>query len=518
MSNSKIAKNVSKIMIITIIGKLVGFLREAIVASEYGANYQTDAYTIAYIIPFIVFSIISVAISTTFIPILNEVNVNEGENKMFEFASNIINILFVLSLILCIIGMVFSPVIVNIIAPSYEGEVYILAVKLTRISMINIIFLSLNSGFMAILQTKEEFTSPALTGLMISIPVLLYIWFGIDYGVTGLTYATTFGYLLQVLIQVPWIIKIKYKHYFIISFKDPRIKKMLLLILPVIIGECINQINVLVDKMMATGLEEGSIVSLNLAAKVNNLIYMLFSTAIVTVIYPILSREAAKGKLKDFVSYINKSMKSILLILIPVTFFIIIYNKSIVSILFEHGKFDSNGVKMTSIALFYYNIGVVFYGIRDVYNKAFFAMKDTRTPMINGIISVVLNIILNLTLIDYMGIGALPLASSISSAVTTLLLYVSLKKRVKLYSIKDVLPTVYKSIVASGIFSIILYFVNNITQNLQTCFFAQVLLVLVGGLIAGVIYIISLLLLKEKEITNLYDRLVKRFILKRQTD
>lgn len=502
MKKSKIFTSIGLIMLITLIGKFVGFIKEAIIVAKFGATYQSDAYNISLIIPYIAFSLIGISITTTFIPILSDINEKKGEKKMFEFASDIINLFTLISIIIFIMGWYFSSDVVKMIAPTYEGRAFQLTVKLVRISMLNLVFLSCNSAFMAVLQVKEEFFSPALTGLMISIPILIFFLFGMPFGIEGLSYVTTFGFLLQILIQIPWMKKIHYSHRFYIDFTNENLKKMFILIVPVIVGEGVNQINVIVDRMMASSFSEGSIAALNLSAKTNNLIYTIFSTAIVTVIFPLLSKEAVSEKNDGFHYYLNRSINNMLLILIPATVFVMIFNNNIVCVLFKHGIFDDKGVYITSSTLFYYSLGLVFYGIRDICNKAFYSLKDTKTPMRNGIVGVALNIVLILILVKYFGIIGLPLAYSISAACIAILLYINLQKKIsrkldiKLFC--NITKYIFASIAMGGVDFCVYNYLIKYFHGIS----GEILLLIICFIVSLSVYLLLLILLKEREVIN----------------
>ena len=448
MGKNKVVKSASIVITITILSKLVGFFRDTLIAKAFGTTFQTDAYNMAITVPNVMFGIFGLAITTTFIPILIETYRNKGKKEMFDFANNIMNILFGMSILLCAFGWIFAPTLVKIIAPKFDGKTYDLTVALTRISVMNILFMSINSGYVAILQTLEDFTAPALVGFMLNLPIIAYILVG-NVSIEGLMVATVIGGSMQVLVQLPWLIKHKYRYKFFIDFKDKRIKKMLTLILPIVIGASVNQINAMIDKTIGSGLPEGSITALNFASKVNGLMYSIFGAAIVTVMYPTFASEANEGNMKKFKMYISKSINNINLIMIPATVGIIVLSSPVVKFVFGRGQFNQSSIEMTSIALTFYSLGVIFYGMRDILNRAFYSLQDTRTPMINGVIGVVINIVLNLILVQFMGIGGLALSTSISAFVCAMLLMYSLRKKLGNFNGKIILSSSIKIIISS---------------------------------------------------------------------
>lgn len=501
MKKNKLAKAAGIVMIVSMISRVIGFFRDALIASAFGATYKTDAYLMSLTIPNLMFNLFGLAIATTFIPILSESYSKDGKKEMFSFANSIMNILMILALVLCALGWMFTDDIVKVIATKFTGQTYDLTVFLTRISMINILFLSLNSGYTAVLQTLDEFTVPALVGIIMNIPIILYILIGNSHGVVGLTIATMVGNGLQILVQLPWLIKNDYRYSFKINFKDSKIKKMLMLIAPVIIGTGVNQINEVVQKNMASGLPEGSIAALDYANKLNMLVYFTFAAAIVTVIYPSLSRAGNLENYDEFKQHISNAVNNINLIVIPAALGLLILRVPIISVLFMHGAFDARGVEMTSTALLYLVSGMIFWGIRDVFNRAFYAIQDTTTPMINGAVGVGVNIIMSIILVKKMGIGGLTLATTISAFVSCVLLAKDLRKRIGNVNGVDMFKCGAKIMIAAGVMGICIFFIDSYLSQTLVGMKGQIVIILISMIVGIAIYTFMLLILKVKEFT-----------------
>lgn len=498
MSKNKLARAAGMLMFVTIISKLIGFVRDALVAGTFGTTYQSDAYLLSLTIPNILFNIFGMAITTTFIPILSESFSKKSKEDMFEFANTIMNILLILSVLLCIIGWINASFLVKIIAPNYSGTAYELTVFLTRLSIINIMFLSMTSGYAAVLQTLDEFTAPALVGVVMNIPIIIYLLSNSRYGIKGLTVATIIGNGIQILIQLPWLIKHGYKYKFRINFKDNRIKKMFILIAPILIGTGVNQINTFVDRMMASGLAEGSIAALDFSNKLTTMLYFTFASAVATVVFPSLSRFGGSkeyGKLRD---YASRSINCVNLLMVPSVMAMTVLRVPIINVIFKHGVFDNRGVEMTATAMLYSSVGMIFFGVRDILNKAFYAVQDTRTPMINGVAGVILNIISNLLIVRHMGIGGLTLSTSLSAMITSVLLIKDLRKKIGGINGRELLISSVKIIIASTIMGIVIFIFNsrfNLMQGLKR----DILSLLICTIVGTLVYVILLIILEEKE-------------------
>ncbi|MCM8711286.1 murein biosynthesis integral membrane protein MurJ [Clostridium sp. SYSU_GA19001] len=512
MTKSKLSKIAGILMIITIISKLIGFVRDALIASSFGASYQTDAYTMSLTIPYMFFELFGLTITTTFIPILSESYIKKGKKEMFNLANSILNILIIITIFASILGWLFAPIIVKMLAPKFNEVTYNLTVQLTKLSIINILFLSLNSGLTAVVQALDEFVSPAIVGIVMNIPIIFYIIFGKSHNIVELTIVTILGNAIQILVYLPWLIRNRYKYKFYINLHDSRIKKMLYLISPILIGIGVEKINSIVNRIMASGLAQGSITALDYANKVNYMVYFTFAQAIITVIYPSLSREGASENLNQFKQYLIKAFNSINLLMIPCSVGMLVLRIPIINILFKHGSFDDRAVNMTSTALLYLVIGMIFYSIRDVGNRAFYALQDTRTPMINGIFGVIINIILNITLVNIMGIGGLTLSTSISAIVTSILLIYRLRKKIGSINLSGTLKSLGKILLASIVMGTVInilriYISNNIT-GLKADLFIVALSIFLGIFVYGII----LLILREQEFI-LYFKNIKSKIL-----
>jgi putative peptidoglycan lipid II flippase len=509
MKKDGLVKAAGVVMVISMASRVIGFVRDALIASAFGASASSDAYTMSLTIPNLMFNLFGIAITTTFIPILSETYSKQGKEEMFKFANCIMNILMIISLFLCVLGWIFTTDIVNVIS-NFKGERYNLTILLTKMSMINILFLSLNSGYTAVLQTLDDFTAPALVGIAMNIPIIAYVLMGHHYGIVGLTAATMLGNGLQIVVQIPWLIKNKYKYSPKINLKDPKIKKMLSLIAPVVIGTGVNQVNEVVQKRMASTLAVGSILALDYANKLNMLVYFTFASAIVTVIYPSLSRDGSLKNYDDFKSHISAAVNNINIIVIPAIVGMLILRVPVISALFMHGAFSRQAVNMTADALLFLVSGLVFWGIRDVFNRAFYAIQDTTTPMINGALGVAVNIVMSIVLVKKMGIGGLTLATTISAFVSCVLLVKDLRKRIGNVNGFNMFKVGMKIMAAAGTMGVCIFLINNFLGNLLGGFKGQLLTLFICIVVGIAVYVIMLLVLKVQELANIINLIKKK--------
>ncbi len=253
----------------------------------------------------------------------------------------------------------------------------------------------------------------------------------------------------QLVLLMPFIRKTGYRYQFVFDPKDEYIRNMIYVALPVMLGVSVDQINVLVDKTLASGIAVGGISALNYANKLNGFVQGMFVTTISTVMYPMISKMAAQGNFKGLKSSVSEAINLINLLVVPVTFGAMIFAEPVVRLLFGRGAFDLEAISMTSGALFYYSIGMMGFGLREILSRAFYSMQDTMTPMKNSVLAVSMNIVLNLILSRFMGIKGLALATSISALFCTALLLISLRKKIGPFGMKDTITSFGKILIAS---------------------------------------------------------------------
>lgn len=511
-NKNNVAKSAFMIAAFTLFSKALGFIREIMIAYRFGSGERTDAYFVAMTATVIVIGALGSALNTTLIPIFSGIKEKHNKYEMRRFLNNILNLIFFTTVILSIIAFIASPLIIRILAKGFQGQQFLLAVRLNRIGLPIVIFLGFTYVFSGYLQSNQIFGPHAIMGIPYNLVFLIFLFFtssgeNIEY----LMIVTVLAALTQVLIQVPAVIHSRYKYSLDIDLKDPNLRKTVYLFMPVLLGSGVHQINAIVDKTLASELVTGSISALTYAKRINDLIISVFVMAITTVVFPMLSQAFSQEDRSQIKKIFTLGVNIILVITVPATFGILILAKPMVELFFQRGAFDSTATLMTSSALIFYSIGLVGASLRLILNKVFYSFEDTKTPMINGIIAVVINIILNLIFIRFMYHDGLALATSISAIVTTLLLFVDLRKKLGPLGMKNILITFLKTTIASLIMSIVvylLYFKLGVLFPDIKIVKTIVLTLSVG--IAGILYFILCILFKVKEISQIINFRLKK--------
>ena len=460
------------IMILTIVSKIVGFGREITLSYLYGASNISDAYLISITVPGVIFGFIAAGLGAGYIPMYSKILQNEGEIEANRFTSNLINILLIISTAVILTGLLFTEQIVRLLALGFEGETLALTVQFTKISLLAVYFTGIVSVFTGYLQIKGNYIIPALIGLPLNFFIILSIMISPFTNILVLAVGYVIAIGSQLLLMIPYIRKNKYKYKAIFDLKDKHIINMALIVMPLILSVSVNQINVLVDRTIASQLAVGGISALNFANRLNGFVQGIFVLSIATVLYPTISKMAAEENRIGLKKTLSKAITGINLLVIPATIGSMVFATPIVSILFGRGAFDSQAISMTSSALLFYSIGMAGFGLRDILSRAFFSMQDTKTPMVNGAIGVVLNIILNIILSRYLGIGGLALATSIAAIFTTVLLFINLRRKIGPFGMKHVSISFLKILVASLVMGLLAklsfdYLTATLSQNLS---------------------------------------------------
>ena len=504
---SKVLKATIGLILVTLLAKILGFGRELVLASIYGASNYSDAYLTAMNIPNVIFSAIGATLSTTFIPLYFETNKAGGKERALKFANNILNLVVIISIILAIVSLIFTKPLVKLFAIGFEGEILKTTIEFTRILILGIVFIGLSDIMTAYLQINNNFTIPGLISVPYNIIVItcivLSIWIGPEFMVWG----TLIAIISKFIFQVPFAKKYSYRYKINIDLRDPYLKKMFILVIPVFIGVIVTQANAMIDRTLASTLVEGSISALNYANRLNEFVLMLFITSVGSVMYPILSKLSSENNREEIKKILLRCINCIIILALPISVGAIVLAKPIVKILFQRGAFDETATNMTAIALVMYSIGLVGLGLRDILRRIFYALKDTRSPMVNGIVSMLINIALNLLLVKHMGHAGLALATSISSIICVFLFLRKLKKNIGYFGQREIMKVALKTIIASFVMGAITYISYNNIIGVCGEMFSFILSVCIGAIVYAIL--INILNIEE---FNIFIELIRNKI------
>lgn len=491
--NNLLKKSI-QLIILTLLVKSLGFVREMVLAAFYGTSSMVDIYVAVQNIPSVVFTVFGTAITTSFIPIYMEIKQESGKDSAKKFTCNVLNIFLIISIILTILGIVFSQVLVKIFAPGFQGEIFEICNNFTKITMASSVFIILVYVYNAYMQVNGRFNYTSLINIPYNIIQIIAIVLSVS---LGNIYILAVGLLLASVSQAIYLrITVRnegFHHQKILHIRDKHIWKMFLLVGPMFFSTGANQINSIVDKSLASTLVEGSISALNYSNEVVAIILQVLVLSITTIFYPTMAKLFSENNESKLNSFIQKNLSILALLIFPLAFSMYFFSEEIIRILFGRGAFQQQDIQFTASALRIFAIGVIGMAFRDILNKIFYSMKNTKVPAQNTIISVGLNIILNFLLIQHLAYLGLALATTISSIFCTILLFIQLSRKLIGLNIKNIMLNFTKIIIAA-FFMLCSFFILDsllkVSDPLIKCF--------VYFTLGSIIYIILLFLLKEE--------------------
>ncbi len=516
-NNRKVSRAAGTVGSMTMMSRLFGFVRDTLIAMNFGASPAADAFFVAFRIPNIQRRVLGEgAVSSAFIPVFSEYRSTQTDEETWGLASNLFNIFLFLLIVSSLFLVVFAPWIVKLFAPGFidEPEKFQLTVVLTQWMAPFLLFVGLASFFSGILNTFNIFGLPAGAPIIVNVAMIVAVLYWspmLDEPIMGLAYGVCIGGFLQWIVQTPRTFRQGFRLSFLFNWRDPGVVRMGRLLIPVLLGLAVYEVNLLVDTLIASLLEGGSISYLYYANRLVQLPLGVFGVAISVALLPLLSEQAAKkewGQLRDTLGF---GIRWILFVTIPATVGLILCRVPIINTLWERGEFTAEVTDGTAFALFFYAIGLCAFAGPKVVITAFYSMQDTKTPMKVGVWAMLLNIVLNIALMGPLKHGGLALATSLASIFNVVALLYLLKKRLGRLGGRQILNTTARISLSTAIMGGVVYAIN---ANLfdRTAGLTPKLLVLTAAIVAGVsVYSLVTHLLKMdelREVLNLRKRKV----------
>src|SRR5215831_12377560 len=458
----QLLKSASLISALTLVSRVLGYIRDSRIAFLLGAGTAADAYTTAYRIPNLLRRLVGEgAVSAAFIPVFTRYIAEGKEDEGWDFANTMLTIITIFLTAVTVAGILLSPQIVRLFASGFgstPGKLELTA-TLNRIMFPYIFLISLSALSMGILNSFHRFGAPAFAPVVLNLTMIAFSFMGGLFGDITRTLAVgvVAGGILQLAIQVPALLKTGWKIRFRMDFNHPGVRRVMKLIVPVIFGVGIVQVNVLVDTQFASYLTEGSVTAIHIADRVMELVLGVYAVAISTVVLPLLSRQAALRQMQELKTTLNFATRLILFITIPATVGLILLRHEIIEVLFQHGEFDAASTALTAWPLPFFALGLSAFSMVKVIVPAFYALQDTRTPVKIAFIAMFLNIGLNFLFIRPLQNGGPALATSLSALFNAAALLVIFYRRYGTFGIGEIARSVVKFAVASVALGIVAY-------------------------------------------------------------
>lgn len=495
------------------VSRILGFIRDIIIAAIFGTSMPLQAFVVAFRIPNMLRDLVGEgAANSAFVPVMTGYAANRSKEEFWGLARTLLNAMIVVLAVITVFGTIFTPAIVTIIAPGFvkDAELFRLTVTLTRWIFPYIFLVGLTAYTTGVLNSLKLFGASSLSQPLwnlIFILAALFLCPIMKIPVMGLAIGVLVGGFLQLLIQIYPLMKRglglprfdKFRH-----LASGEIGKLLL---PRVIGSSIYQLNVFVDTMLASLssiVGEGAVAAIYYSNRLWMLPLAIFGTAFSQAMLPTLSEHAAQKEIEKFKQTLSFALRSVFFITIPSAVGLIALSTPIVRALFERGSFDSYSTRITSSALLYFSIGLCSYAGVKVLVSAFYSLKDTATPVKNAFVAFVLNGVLNVILMFPMNVGGLALATSLASIFNFFSLFYLLRKKIGPLGGRAILASFIRALIPGAIMGVVLLWLNTVLHFSPVI---QITVIILAGMAS---FFIACLVFDVKEFKRFLRWILKR--------
>ena len=432
-STGAIARSAGIIGFATLISRILGFIRDIVIARLFGTYLYAQAFVIAFKLPNLFRDLAGEgATNAAFVPVFSDYLARGKDREFWELTNVAMNLLLVALSCITLAGIIFAPVLVRLIAPGFSGDTLRETIRLTRVIFPYILLIGLAAYSMGILNSLRHFALPAFGPCLLNISIIVcaLIW---GEGIRGLATGVLIGGALQLGIQVPLLHKKGFRFRLSAGFRHPAIAQIRRLLAPRLFSSAVYQLNNFVDSIFGSLVfivGEGGVAALYFSYRLIQFPLGIFGNALAQAILPTLAHQAVdSGSKEKFNETLLFGLRSVLFIMIPASAGFIALSRPIIETLFAGGKFDAASVQITSGALLFYSIGLFAYAGVRIMQHGFFALKDTRTPAFVSALALVLNVLLNAIFMFPLKLKGLALATSCAGIANFLLLFMLLNRK-----------------------------------------------------------------------------------------
>jgi putative peptidoglycan lipid II flippase len=439
----------------TMLSRIMGMVRDMVVSRLFGAGLYTDAFFAAFQIPNMLRRFFAEgALTAAFVPTFSEWYTNKGEKEARDLANVCFTVLTIVMAAITIVGIIISPQLIAVMFPGFSNnpEKVRVTILLNRLMFPYIFFVSLVALCMGILNTVRHFFTPAISTVFLNISMILAALFlhnSFHVPIVALAVGVLIGGVLQFVLQLPVLYKKGFSIRPNLQFHHPAVRRIALLMGPSIFGVGVYYLNIAVGSILASLLPEGSVSYLYYAQRLFEFPQGIFTVSVAQAVLPSMSRQAAAGDMDALKESLSYGVRLTLFITIPAMTGLMLCATPIFSLLFMGGAFDYPKAVNCGVALLYYSVGLSFVALVRVLVPAFYALKDTRTPVATAFVAFLLNLLFSIVLMGPMKHGGLALASSLSALCNMLLLLWFLKKKVGPFDGRAIAISGVKAIIAS---------------------------------------------------------------------
>ncbi len=514
-ANTQIARAAGTVMVAFLISNLVGLLAKTLTAREFGTGIESSAFFAANRFSEILFNLVAGgALGSAFIPVFTGLLVSEQRPKAWKLASSIANLVSIVLVIFSVLTFIFAPQVVHsILAPGFSAEDVILTANLLRVMVISSVVFGLSGLVMGILNSHQRFLLPALAPALYQVGWIIGIIFlKPSLGIFGLAWGVVLGSLLHLLVQLPSLLRLPGRSYQpALGLEMPEVREVGRLMAPRLLGVAVVQLNFLINTLLASFYPEGSIAAISLAFPLMIMPEAALAQSIAIAALPTFAAQVAKKQFSEMRSSLSAALRMMLLLAVPATIGLILLRRPVVALLYQGDQFSIDSTSLVAWALLFYAIGLLGHSLVEILSRAFYALHDTKTPVITGVGAMSLNLALSFLFtwlflqLGVMPHGGLALANSTATLIESAILLVLMRRRLRGLEENKLLLVFIKALIAgAGMAAVILLLKSAV--SLSSGILTLVLLIAAGVASYGAL----LVLLKTEELRRLFGMVRER--------
>ncbi len=411
--------------------RLLGLIRDHLLASTFGAGSDLDAYYAAFRIPDLVYNLVILgALSAGFIPIFTDYLKNRSSEKALYFANQVLNLILIIVVVICLILFFVIPYLIPLIVPGFSSDKISLTVRLTRIMLLSPLFLGVSALFGGILQSLKNFLVYSLAPIFYNLGIIFGILFFTDrWGVFGLAWSVVLGAFLHLLLQSSASFLLGFRYRWLIAIKEEGIIRLFKLMVPRVLSLAVTQINILLLTVIASTLVIGSLAVYNLAFNIYTFPLGIFALSFVVASFPNLSEHAVKKNWLKFSQKFSLACRQILFLIIPASIFLYLLKGQLVRVILGAGKFSESDIYLTAQVLQWLSLGLFAESLIFLLTRVFFALEDSLTPFFIGLAGTALRVLGALILVKKFQVSGLAMGYSFGGFLYLFLLWFFLSRK-----------------------------------------------------------------------------------------
>ncbi len=411
--------------------RVLGWVRLAVIGAQFGTSRELDAYFAAFRIPDTIFQlVVAGTLFTAFIPVFVTYRARENETEAWQVASSVVNLVVLALALVSLVMAVFAPVFVPLVAPGFDAPTTALTVRLTRLMLLSPFFIGLGAVVSAILNGYDEFAVPTLAPLVYNLAIIAAaVFLAPVLGVEALAVGVAVGALGHLLVQLPRLLRFSGRYQLTISLWHPGVREVARLMAPRTLGLAATQANFIISTVLASTLPIGSVTSFNYAFQLSQVPVVLVGVSVAIALFPTLSRTAAVGRVDEVRRQVATSLRIMFFVAAPLTAVLVVLHEPTTAVFYQYGAFGATAARATADALLYFSLALFAHAWVQVVARAFYALHDSRTPVVWAVVAVAVNVVLMLWLVGPMGVSGLALALSGSAVIEVLGLLWQLHRR-----------------------------------------------------------------------------------------